>query len=309
MITIYRSTTQGLEQLPAVADGCWVNAVDPTPDEVAQLQAWGVPAEFVTYVLDLDERPRSEHDEGHTLIILRAPYAQNAQADIPYSTVPLAIIFSDRLLFTICRLPQDLAQLLLRQHLPNVSTTKKNRFVLRLFLSVAGRYLGYLGEINQAVDQVEDRLQRSLRNQEVLELLKYQKSLTYFTTALRSNKLMLERLQRGQLFQAYPEDAELLDDVLTENEQAIEMTSIASDILSQMMDAFASIISNNLNVVMKFLASVTVVLTIPALIASLYGMNVPLPGQGHPAAFVVVSATALFAAGAVLFVFWRKDWL
>jgi magnesium transporter len=309
MITIYRSSAQGLEQLPAVADGCWIDAVDPPQDEVARLQGYGLPAEFVTYALDLDERPRTERDEGYTLIILRVPYAQGAAADVPYTTVPLTIIFNERILVTICRMQENLAQLLLSQHLHGMSTAKKNRFVLMIFLSVAGRFLRHLREINQAVDRVEDRLERSLHNREVLELLKYQKSLTFFTTALRSNELMLERLQRGQLFQAFPDDAELLDDVLTENEQAIEMTSISSDILSQMMDAFASIISNNLNVVMKFLAAITVVLTIPTLIASLYGMNVPLPGAGHPLAFVVVAAGSLLAASVVLFYFWRKDWL
>jgi magnesium transporter len=309
MLTIYRSSPQGLEQLPAAADGCWIDAVDPAPTEVAQLQAAGVPAEFITYALDLDERPRTERDEGYTLIILRVPFPQGATADIPYTTVPLTIIFNERMLVTICRVQENLAQMLLSHHFHTISTAKKNRFLLLLFLSVAGRFLRYLREINLAVERVEDRLERSLHNREVLELLKYQKSLTYFTTALRSNELMLERLQRGQLFQTFPDDAELLDDVLTENQQAMEMTSISIDILSQMMDAFASIISNNLNVVMKFLAAITVVLTIPTLIASVYGMNVPLPGEGNPLSFVILGGASLLAGGMVLVYFWRKDWL
>jgi magnesium transporter len=142
-----------------------------------------------------------------------------------------------------------------------------------------------------------------------MELLKYQKSLTYFTTALKSNELVLDRLQKGQLLQRYPEDDELLDDVLIEVRQAIEMTSISEDILSQMMDAFASIISNNLNVVMKFLASVTIVLSVPTLIASLYGMNVRLPLEDHPLAFLLILGFSLAVALFVVIVFWRRDWL
>ena len=188
-----------------------------------------------------------------------------------------------------------------------LSTVKHNRFVLHAMHVTAQRYLYHLGEINKAVDALEDRLQASLRNREVLELLKRQKSLVYFTTALKSNEFMLERLQRSQLFQAYPEDQELLEDVLTEVRQAIEMTTISGNILSQMMDAFASIISNNLNVVMKFLASVTIILALPMLVASVYGMNIALPLQGHPAALLIVLGTSLFAAVVVVIVFWRWD--
>jgi magnesium transporter len=159
------------------------------------------------------------------------------------------------------------------------------------------------------VDALEDKLQRSMRNQEVLELLKYEKSLTYFTTALKSNELMMERLQRSQLFQTYPDDLELLEDVLTENQQAIEMVNIAGAILRQMMDACASIISNNLNIVMKFLASITIVLSLPTLVASLYGMNVRLPFEASPLAFPLILVVSFVLSVSVAWIFSKRDWL
>jgi magnesium transporter len=190
-----------------------------------------------------------------------------------------------------------------------LATAKRNRFILHLLLASAVKYLYYLREINKAVDSLEDRLQLSMRNRELMDLLRYEKSLVYFTTALKSNEVMMERLQRMQLFKAFPDDEDLLEDALTENQQAIEMTNIANNILSSMMDAFASIISNNLNVVIKFLTAVTIVLTVPTLISAFYGMNVDLPLQRWPYAapliFVVSVAVALLMAR----VFVKRDWM
>ena len=168
-----------------------------------------------------------------------------------------------------------------------LETAKRVRFVLQVLLHTSSRYLSHLRQITRVIDALEDELQESTRNREVLELLKYQKSLTFFTTALRSNELMMERLQRSQWFAAYPEDEDLLEDVITENRQAIDMTNIQANILSSMMDAFASIISNNLNRVMKLLASITIVVSLPTMVASFFGMNVRLPFAGHPWAFLV----------------------
>ena len=311
MLTIFRNHDHGLQVQPQVSDGCWVHVVEPTREDMARLESLGVPPDFLSHIQDPDERPRTERDEdtGALLIVLRFPYAQGATADIPYSTVPLSLIVTDTLLVTVSPQSTGFLQKFAAGHVRGLSTAKKTRFVLRLLQHIANAYQEHLRQINAAVDILEDRLQRSMQNREVLGLLKYQKSLVYFTTALKSNELVLERLQKGQLLQTYPEDQELLDDVLIEVRQAIEMTGIANDILSQMMDAFASIISNNLNVVMKFLASVTIVLSVPTLIVSVYGMNVRLPGADQPLAFLWIALAALLVSAAVVFVFWRKDWL
>lgn len=309
MITILKRAEHGLETIQEIVPGCWINVVDPGLDEIARLQAnVDAPSDFVTYPLDLDERARTEKDNGATLIILRVPHFQGAAADAPYTTVPLGIILTDKLIVTVCKAENGIMRDLIGGRVKNLSTTKRNRFVLYLLLGTANAYLSDLREINKAVDGLEDRLQHAQRNEQLMALLKYQKSLVYFTTALKSNELVLQRLQRSRLFETYPEDEDLLEDALTETQQAIEMTNISSSILSQMMDAFASIISNNLNVVMKFLTSITILLSIPTIVTGLYGMNVSLPGQDAGYAFLMVLGVALGVSLIIALIFWRKDW-
>jgi magnesium transporter len=308
MITTLKNNDLGFTRLEEITSGCWINVTNPSPAELAQLQGLGIPQDYLTYPLDEDERSRTEREDGALLIVLRIPIFQGVTADVPYTTIPLGIIITEKFLVTICKRENEIIQEFASGKIKSLSIAKRYRFVLRLFLSTANKYLHYLREITKAVDTLEDQLQNSTRNKEVLELLKYQKSLTYFTTALKSNELMMERLQRSQLFRTYPEDEDLLEDVLTENQQAIEMTNITSNILSSMMDAFASIISNNLNAVMKFLASITIVLSLPIMIASFYGMNVELPFQHETFAFVLTLAMALGIALIAAIIFKKKDW-
>ena len=307
MITIYKSTDQGLEVVPEICKGCWINATDPTPEEITGLRALGVPPEFITYPLDVDERARVEKEDGETMIVLRVPFARGQAADIPFITIPLGIVLDGQWILTICKHDSEILHEFIAGRIRSFSTGKRNRFVLHLLLNTAARYLSHLREINRAVDQLEDQLERSMRNNALMGLLKYQKSLVHFTTALRSNQVMLERLQRSQFFKTYPDDEDLLEDVITENQQAIEMTNIASDILSSMMDAFASIISNNMNIVIKLLTAVTIVLTLPTLISSFYGMNVTLPLQNWPHTAWLILAASVGVALLVARVFMKRD--
>ncbi|HLE15953.1 MAG TPA: magnesium transporter CorA family protein [Anaerolineales bacterium] len=308
MITIFNHTASGLLTQDEISAGCWINVVDPDAAEIARLQELGIPPDFITYPLDMDEQARTERDDGATLIVVRIPFYQGDNYDVPYSTLPLGIILTDRLILTICKRENEIVQGFSSGRMRDLSTAKRYRFVLRLLLRTAQSYLAYLREINKVVDALEDQLQRSTRNKEVLELLKYQKSLTYFTTALKSNELLMERLQRMQVFKTYPEDEDLLEDVLIENRQAIEMTNIASNILSSMMDAFASIISNNLNGVMKFLASVTIVLSLPTIVTGLWGMNVGVPMTNAGSAFLAILGFIFLITLATVFIFWKRDW-
>jgi len=212
------------------------------------------------------------------------------------------------LIITICRRPNEVIQEFTSGKMRGLSTAKRNRFILRLLLMTANRFLAYLREINRLVEATEDKMQASMQNREVLELLKYSKSLVLFTQALKSNELMLERLKRSQLFHQYPEDEDLLEDVITENQQAIEMVNISSTILSSLMDAFASIISNNLNVVMKFLASVTIVLSIPTIVTSFFGMNVKLPFQNLDLAYLLIIVLFLTISAVIVYLFIKRDW-
>ena len=307
MITIYKNIENNLVAIPEPMVGSWINVVKPTPEETACLIELGIPHDYITYSLDIDERARTEREDGEQLILLRVSYFKGQTADIPFITLPLGIILTDHYIVTICQEENDVLQEMSR--LKDLSTVKRNRFVLRLLLRVATRYLNHLNQITKSVDALEDQLQLSTRNKEVLELLKYQKSLTLFTTALKSHELMMKRLQQSQMFREYEEDLDLLEDVLTETQQAIDTTNIASNILSSMMDAFASIISNNLNGVMKFLASITIVVSLPTMIASFYGMNVSLPFADHPLAFLGTAALAIIVTTVVGIIFWRRDWL
>lgn len=308
MIAFYKNSESGIVQIQQPITGCWIHATNPDSAEIAQLQALSIPQDYITYPLDLDERSRTERENGDLLIVLRIPHFQGETNDIPFTTIPLGIILTNQYLVTVCKLQNVLVQEFINGRVRGLSTAKRLRFVLYMLLYTASKYLVYLRQIQKVVDELEDQLQLSTRNREVLELLKYQKSLTYLTTALKSNELMMERLQRSQLFKTYPEDEDLLEDVLTENQQAIEMTSITSNILSSMMDAFASIISNNLNSVMKLLASVTIVLSLPTMVASFYGMNVHLPLQDQPNAFLFTLGFSFFISLSVVYLFWRRDW-
>jgi magnesium transporter len=285
----------------------WINVAHPTPAEAADLmQELDIPAEYIAHSLDVDERARLEKDGHSLLIILRIPYVQDHLADVPYVTIPLGIVVQGEKIITICREENDVIQAVRDGRLP--PSTGGHRFVLHLFLLTAEAYLACLQQINQKVDELEDRLQRSMRNRELGELLKYQKSLVYFTNALKANEMMMERLQRHQLLNVDNGD-ELWEDVLIESQQAAEMTTIASNILGQMMDAFASIISNNLNVVMEFLAAITIILALPTLLASLYGMNVNLPFQHSEVAFWLILLLSFGLSGIIALVFVKRNWL
>lgn len=309
MITIYRTKESGLTQISEFEKGCWINLVDPTTDEIEKMVAQGVPQDFITYPLDMDERARTEReDDGTMLILIRIPYYMGPKVDIPYITIPLGIILTEDWVITVSRRSNELINELASGRVRGLSTAKRIRFVLKVLLNNANKFLGFLREINRTVEDLEDRLQQSMQNKEVLELLKYQKSLVYFTTALKTNELLLERLERTQLFRMYPDDEDLLEDVITENQQAIEMVNISSTILSSMMDAFASIISNNLNVVMKFLASVTILLSLPTIITSFYGMNVGLPLDDKWFTWMLILGVCLLLVGLTTIVFVRRNW-
>jgi magnesium transporter len=307
MLTIYKTTEHGLEQLESMANGAWVKVVDPTPQEIQQLVTWGIDTDYINYSLDLDEMPRMERDEDYTFILVRIPHKQ-PDSDIPYTTIPLGIMIKGNIIVTICRYDKEMFKVLANGKYRLLKTGKRYRFALYIFLETATRYLTHLREINRMTESIEDQLQKSTRNREVLELLKYQKSLTYFATALRSNEVMFERVQRTQIFNYYEDDQDLLEDVLTENQQAIQMTNINTEILSSMMDAFASIISNNLNSVMKGLAAITIIINVPAVVAAFYGMNVKLPGEGHPLAFLSVFGISLTLTAIATFIFYKRDW-
>ena len=310
MITVFKNLPTGFGVVDTIVPNSWIHVVDPDSAEIALLCAnFHIPESFMAAALDQDELARIDREDDVMLIILLVPHVYSDPSDVPYSTVPLGIVLTREFLITICRIELPFIHEFGARTPKPISTAKKNRLTLQLFYYTAQTYLTYLRQIDATVDLIQRKLQTSLKNHEVLALLRYQKSLTYFRTGLESNNLMMHRLERTQIFEAYPEDKELLDDVFVETLQATEMTKISGDILSQMMDAFASIISNNLNDVMKILAVATIILSIPTVLASLYGMNVLLPGQTSPWSFAVIVGASIALSAAAMYAFWKRDWL
>jgi magnesium transporter len=310
MIKIHQITESGLETVERLTKGCWIDVTDPNMDEVRKLaQDLNIPLRFVTATFDPHEIPRIEKLDEALFILMRIPHHQSGTASIPYMTLPLGLVVTHEWVMTICRHEKQLLRDLPPEHQSDLSTAKPTRFVLHLLWNAANSYIHDLGEINEIVDRLEERLQKSLENREVLELLRYQKSLVHFITGLRANELMLEWLQRSEFLKLERKDKDLLDNVVIENRQAIAASEIASDILSQMMDAFASIISNNLNVVMKFLASAAVILVVPTIIGTFYGMNVRLPLEDNPSAFLMLVGVSMLSSVIIGLILWRKGWL
>ena len=231
------------------------------------------------------------------------------ELNIPFTTLPVGIILTKDLIVTICLK----ANIVWENFIMNIkvidfSSTNRNRLILHFFQRTAVLYLVYLKEVNKRTTAVEEMLHKAMKNEELIKLLNLEKSLVYFTTSLRSNELMMERLQRSDILQFKSEDNDFLEDTIIDNKQAIETANIYSNILSGMMDAFASIISNNLNIVMKFLTSVTIILMLPTLVASIYGMNVRLPFQDSPYAFIITICILFTLSVIGVLIFIKRNW-
>jgi len=301
VIRVFRTTEEGLCTTACIAEkGVWVNLVNPSQEELITVSAQtGLSLELLQAALDEEERPRIESGDGEILVLIAVPITEGTNGSLLYDTIPLGIVINHRALVTVSLQETPIMEYFEANPRASFATFKKTRFLLQILLRTATLYLRYLREIDKKTNAIEEELQRSLRNAELIRLLNLEKSLVYFTTALRSNEIVMEKLLRSKLLRPkdgatnqvlamYPEDQELLEDVITENKQAIEMCQIYSSILSGLMDAFASVISNNLNIVMKFLTSVTILLTLPTLVTSFYGMNVALPLQSYPWAYLAV---------------------
>lgn len=283
----------------------WLHAHAPTETELEILTSLGVPAGFLEHTLDINELARIDHDNGARLVVVRVPWPAPS-ADEPWRTAPIGVIVCAGHLVTVSAADGDL---LTHVGLPSLEGADPTRFVLRLLERVAAAFLADLQAIDRAVDEVENRLQDAQENIHIRELLRLQKSLVHFEIALKSNQMMLGRLRRDSRFPRDASDDDLFNDVEVELAQAAEMTTISVNILSGMMDAFASIISNNLNVVMKRLTSLTLLVSIPTVVASFYGMNVVLPLAQHPLAFALTIVGSLCLVVGVAVAFRQRRWL
>lgn len=307
MLTIYQSLNDdSIKEVATFEKGAWINLVNPTEEEInTVINNTGILPEFVRYPLDEEERAHIEFEDNQLLVIINVPVIPNT--DVMYDTIPLGIALTDNYIITICLHDLGLIQEFYQKKIKGLATYKKTRFLFQILYKNSSQYLKYLREIDKKSTEIERELHKSMRNKELIGLLNLEKVLVYFTTTLRSNEIVLEKLLRGKVIRMYEEDEDLLEDVIIENKQAMEMADIFSNILSGTMDAFASIISNNLNIVMKFLASVTIILALPTMVASFFGMNFQLPFQESPHGFIIAIGISAFLSLSGVIYLARKD--
>lgn len=292
MIAYYKTEAGRMVRQDVLSPGCWVNMIQPDEQEIAAAaQALEIDPSFLRAALDEEEASRIEVEDGVTLMVVDIPYCRDQEdGGQLFSTLPLAIVTTARNVVTVSLQETSVVHDFAAGQVKNVDTAMRTRFTLNLMLRAAGKYLLHLRQIEKLSSKIEGELYKSLKNEELIQLLTLEKSLVYFTTSLKSTETTLEKLLRGRVLRLYEEDQDLLEDVIIEFKQAIEMADIYSSILSGTMDAFASVISNNLNIIMKVLTVLTILMTIPNIVFSFYGMNVvdiPLPYTWAPVALAL----------------------
>jgi len=297
VIRIFKTIDGSIHQIQEPEEGCWIALTNPTATEIFEIsEQFDIEVDDLRAPLDEEERSRIEAEDNYTLILADVPAIEERNDKDWYVTIPLGIILTENMIFTVCLEDTQVLTRFMEGRVRNFFTYMKTRFILQILYRNASMYLRYLRIIDKKSEQIETKLHMSTRNQELMELLELEKSLVYFTTSLRSNEMVLEKLLKMDSVKKYPEDTELLEDVIIENKQAIEMANIYSGILSSMTGTFASVISNNLNIVMKVLAVITIVTSVPNIVSSAYGMNVNpkgMPFSGSPWGFLIVNVMSL----------------
>lgn len=310
MISIYYTENEKLLKNDVILPDSWVHLTNPTAEEIQCVyDMLNVDIDFMRSSLDEEERARLEIEDGRTMVIIDTPIVEVEDDGYVYNTIPVGIVLTENNIITISLKDVPVLKYFYDFRMIKFSTKKRNRMFLQILYRNAVLFLTYLKQIDKMSTKIEQQLHKSMKNKELIQMLKLEKSLVYFATSLKSNEVVLEKLLRMSFIKKYPDDLDLLEDVIIENKQAIEMCNIYRDILSGTMDAFASIISNNLNIVMKLLTSLTIILAIPTLIASLWGMNVPVPFTNAIFGFWLVVIIALIFSVVSIIVMIKKKML
>ena len=309
MIQYFQNLKYQTVEVDKPDNGTWVNILPPLKqEEFSKLSdTLDIPIDFLTDSLDIDERARFEEEDNVKLIVIKTPTENNSfnDSDAYYITIPICIILTHNQIVTVNSFENGAIKKFLNTF-QNRHPDKKNMMVLKIFEKITQAYIEYLKEINQRRNLMEQKLYASNRNEELVELMKIQKSLVYFVTALRSNEMLLIKIERTNFLLLNEDEKEFLNDMIVDISQALEMANIYTNILSSTLDAFASIIANNQNEVLKRLAVITIVLTFPVLIASLFGMNVPSGFEHSPYAFYIVVFLSLVISLTIGWLFLRK---
>ena len=320
---VYRTSNGRIVEESSLEEkNLWIELVNPSEEEINLVSSqFDIRIDFLKASLDYDESSRIEVENQQILILVNMPIVEHEEMPVMFNTVPLGMIITEEMLVTVSLEENQLAHDFIKSH-PEYNTDNRTRLALELLYNIARLFLKYLKDIDKRSVEIEQGVKKSLRNEELIKLLNLEKSLVYFTTSLRSNEFVLERFRRFYLKRARDkevkltkeildineEDEEFLEDVIVENKQAIDMADIYSNILGNTMDAFATIISNNLNIVMKFLAIITLVMAIPSVITSYYGMNIALPYQKSPLAYLGIIVISCIAMVVVAYILIKKKY-
>jgi magnesium transporter len=300
------NTQGGLTQLPEWQPNCWIQVTCPTEEDQHELEEkFNIPDYFMSDISDTDERARYEYDDGWMLIILRIPYVKEIRSRTPYTTVPLGIIHKRDVTITVCYYETNMMiDFVSFQQKRNEGFTDYVDMIFRIFLSSAVWYLKRLKQISMLIDKAKRNLDREVNNESLIGLSRLQDSLTYFQTSIRGNENLLQKLKFK--LQIDELDADLIEDVNIEMSQARETTSIYSDILESTMDTYSSIINNNMNTVMRTLTSVTIIMMIPTLITSMFGMNLINGMENSTWGFIFAIVISLMISGIAWWFFRHK---
>ena len=315
MLRIYNTNmeTNKLEEIKEFRKGSWVNLVNPSENEIKRVcESINIQEDFIRDALDYEEKARidTEEDDNTILFVIDVPIIEKSEDNDIYTTMPLGmIVVRDDFFITVSLRKNKVIEDFEKRKIKNFQTYKKTRFIFQIFYLNSSYFLNYLKQINKETEIAEYILKNSMKNKELLKLLSLEKGLVYFATSLKSNEIVMEKTMRGKIVKLYDDDEDILEDAIIENRQAIEMAQIYTNILNGTMDAYASIISNNLNGVMKFLTSITIVLAIPTMISSFWGMNVQLPFENSPMGFIIMVLIAVILTLVVTWWLKRKDML
>lgn len=314
MLQILKTKDGQIDELSIdnIEKGSWINLVKPTPEEIKSVaEVINIDADYLRDALDLEERSRIEFDDNMMLIITNIPLMENEDN---FDVIPLGLVLTPDYIVTVAVSENKILSFFNKDTEKLFNTTRRTKLLFQILFRSTKFYLRYLEFINRRTDKIEINLRRTMKNKALFQLFEVQKSLVYFTTALKNNGVVLEKLMRLKdnsniyhLLKLHEDDVDMLEDVIIENKQALDMVEMHRNILESMMDAFASIISNNLNIVMKFLTSITIILAIPTMISSFWGMNFEhIPFSGHAYGFLYVSITAVIVAMFIGYRLWKK---
>lgn len=315
MIRILKTNdkTKKLEDVKTISKGVWINLCAPTREELDYVtNKTMVDKTLLEYALDIEERSHIDTEDDQVLVSINVPVLEKVSKRKTYTTVPLGmIVVGDDYFITVSTEKLDILDKITTERLilGEFSTYKKSRIVFQVLYKASEDYIRYLALLNKDIEKFEDKLEKTMKNQELMYLISFQKTMVYFDTSVKSNQTVMERLKRGKIIKLYEEDEDILEDAAIENRQAMEMVTTYSEILNGMIDVFGTMISNNLNTVMRFLTSITIIIAVPTLIASIMGMNVAFPFKTTTLGFYIVMLVSVIVTAISTWYLKRKDML